>query len=154
MKKISNKNGKKQKQKKRLVKKKELLTFKFRPLCCFCRKALQNLHPTDYILWLCLFYHMKSLVMLPKGCITEYHYNLVKKKQKQKQKQQSFLGYIKIVNFCFTQHSKQKSINVTMNKYAQGHRENFNMLKRIYTSQAWWRMPLIPALGRQRQEDF
>jgi hypothetical protein len=24
----------------------------------------------------------------------------------------------------------------------------------IYFSQAWWRMPLIPALGRQRQVDF
>jgi hypothetical protein len=24
----------------------------------------------------------------------------------------------------------------------------------ILWSQAWWRMPLIPALGRQRQADF
>jgi hypothetical protein len=27
-------------------------------------------------------------------------------------------------------------------------------LKNICVSQAWWRMPLIPALGRQRQADF
>jgi hypothetical protein len=30
-----------------------------------------------------------------------------------------------------------------------------NMSSRIYNfSQPWWRMPLIPALGRQRQADF
>jgi hypothetical protein len=27
-------------------------------------------------------------------------------------------------------------------------------IKRNYWGQAWWRMPLIPALGRQRQADF
>jgi hypothetical protein len=27
-------------------------------------------------------------------------------------------------------------------------------LKYSIISQAWWRMPLIPALGRQRQVDF
>ena len=27
-------------------------------------------------------------------------------------------------------------------------------LKEIYGRQAWWRMPLIPALGRQRQSDL
>jgi hypothetical protein len=26
--------------------------------------------------------------------------------------------------------------------------------KSLHLSQAWWRMPLIPALGRQRQLDF
>jgi hypothetical protein len=26
--------------------------------------------------------------------------------------------------------------------------------KRMLLSQAWWRTPLIPALGRQRQADF
>jgi hypothetical protein len=27
-------------------------------------------------------------------------------------------------------------------------------LAEIHPSRAWWNMPLIPALGRQRQEDF
>jgi hypothetical protein len=29
-----------------------------------------------------------------------------------------------------------------------------NFLKEIQESRVWWRMPLIPALGRQRQADF
>jgi hypothetical protein len=29
-----------------------------------------------------------------------------------------------------------------------------NLLKRYNESWAWWRTPLIPALGRQRQADF
>jgi hypothetical protein len=33
---------------------------------------------------------------------------------------------------------------------AKVHYHNINDEK----SQAWWRMPLIPALGRQRQADF
>jgi hypothetical protein len=28
------------------------------------------------------------------------------------------------------------------------------VVKTLGTSRAWWRMPLIPALGRQRQVDF
>jgi hypothetical protein len=29
-----------------------------------------------------------------------------------------------------------------------------NSFKKISYSRAWWSMPLIPALGRQRQADF
>jgi hypothetical protein len=32
--------------------------------------------------------------------------------------------------------------------------KHISILKNINISQAWWRMPLIPALGRQRQVDF
>jgi hypothetical protein len=30
----------------------------------------------------------------------------------------------------------------------------FNQKKKMIVDQAWWRTPLIPALGRQRQEDL
>jgi hypothetical protein len=29
-----------------------------------------------------------------------------------------------------------------------------NMVKSVFNCWAWWRTPLIPALGRQRQADF
>jgi hypothetical protein len=31
---------------------------------------------------------------------------------------------------------------------------NFLLLKKRVVARQWWRMPLIPALGRQRQADF
>jgi hypothetical protein len=33
----------------------------------------------------------------------------------------------------------------------KGGKEN---IRKVEQSQAWWRAPLIPALGRQRQVDF
>jgi hypothetical protein len=32
--------------------------------------------------------------------------------------------------------------------------ENNEFKMTVVLSQAWWHMPLIPALGRQRQENF
>jgi hypothetical protein len=32
--------------------------------------------------------------------------------------------------------------------------KQFDFLKKTTTARLWWRKPLIPALGRQRQADF
>jgi hypothetical protein len=43
-------------------------------------------------------------------------------------------------------------------EYIHGQRQCTNLLSiaviKIITSRAWWRMPLIPELGKQRQADF
>jgi hypothetical protein len=60
-------------------------------------------------------------------------------------------------------HVEQKT-GKNRTKQNNGHQIVINMLKEtlakkrkikmIFFSRAWWRTPLIPALGRQRQADF
>jgi hypothetical protein len=48
-----------------------------------------------------------------------------------------------------------KNLGVTLTKQVKDlHKNKFKSLKKEIKSRAWWHMPLIPALGRQRQADF
>jgi hypothetical protein len=49
--------------------------------------------------------------------------------------------------------SRDIYIKLQRKREREGERERKTTLK-VLLSRAWWRTPLIPALGRQRQADF
>jgi hypothetical protein len=57
---------------------------------------------------------------------------------------------------CMSPSLKQKKQNVSKEKRKKSSSNNKeqNKKERKHLSRAWWRTPLIPALGRQRQADF
>jgi hypothetical protein len=47
---------------------------------------------------------------------------------------------------------RKRLLELNNNKYTQ--KSNLRDTIKMVLSRVWWRMPLIPALGRQRQADF
>jgi hypothetical protein len=55
-----------------------------------------------------------------------------------------FITHVSFLSAAQYKHRHQKQLE----------RKEFTVPHKLQPSRAWWRTPLIPALGRQRQVDF